>query len=367
MFKDPVKALLTIFLISAGLRLAGFPGMLGLSGGANNRSGSSPATARVEGDRFQPNSAQTYTTQSNGTPADGTSRTNADVIESFQTRCHIVEVYRRDNQVRLSVVPRSDSCGIVSGDYPAVASGGDEGTEYRWDAQNGQPQTVQARVFIPQDNSPRGLDLTGPGVPDGTKTEYEGQGDPPPNSAPDPDTDELTYEQGYDRGYSRGYQDGQTFRQDGLGYNPDEAFQSGSQSGDPDYDQGFRDGFYDGFNSGYYNFEPVSPQPAPFPFTLVCVGNVDISDFTAYYTQESGFSRVEFRPRSGGTLLTANLVYAGENQQGQAIWRGNVNAMASVTLLHLSSGAVRPGDAVSVNYDGQWGRGTCRSTVSGWW
>lgn len=120
---------------------------------------------------------------------------------------------------------------------------------------------------------------------------------------------------------------------------------------------------------GPVNPPVVPPGPSPRPpvqepnqdsLSMTCPGNIQGSvDFTAYFTRESGFSRIDLRPPAGN-VITTNLSYNGKNQEGQSIWRGSVAGMADVTLVHLSTAPARRGDQVSVGYDGRWGRGTCR-------
>lgn len=111
---------------------------------------------------------------------------------------------------------------------------------------------------------------------------------------------------------------------------------------------------------------PARPLPAPVEpnqdnLSMQCPGTIqDAVDFTAYFTREAGFSRVELRPRTSNQPLTANLSYAGKNAEGQSIWRGGVAQMADVTLVHMSSAPAKAGDQVSVGYDGRWGRASCR-------
>ncbi|MBF2084503.1 hypothetical protein [Thermoleptolyngbya sp. C42_A2020_037] len=123
-------------------------------------------------------------------------------------------------------------------------------------------------------------------------------------------------------------------------------------------------------------FTPAPPPPAPTPappvtvapeepnqdnLSMTCNGTVqERVDFTAFYTREAGFSRVEFRPRTSTNVLTSNLSYVGKNAAGETIWKGNVAQMADTTLVHLSPFPAKPGDQVSVSYDGQWGRATCQ-------
>lgn len=118
---------------------------------------------------------------------------------------------------------------------------------------------------------------------------------------------------------------------------------------------------------------PPSPEPIPSPdrpivqepnqdnLSMTCSGNIQNRvDFTVFFTREAGFSRIELKPRTSNTTLTAYMSYDGKNDQGQAIWRGNVNQMATVTLVHLSTAPAQRGDEVSVGYDNQWGRATCQ-------
>ncbi|MBD2092507.1 hypothetical protein H6F67_21905 [Microcoleus sp. FACHB-1515] len=105
--------------------------------------------------------------------------------------------------------------------------------------------------------------------------------------------------------------------------------------------------------------QPVEPNLGTL--SLTCRGTIQNSvDFTAFYTREGGFNRVEFRPRTSTNVLTSNLRYSGKNTRGQGIWRGAVAAAADVVLVHLSDRPVQSGDQVSIGYDGRWGRATCR-------
>jgi hypothetical protein len=103
-------------------------------------------------------------------------------------------------------------------------------------------------------------------------------------------------------------------------------------------------------------------EPNQDNLQMTCTGSILVNDinFTAFFTREAGFSRVEFRRRSNGQLIAESfLSYDRKNDKGQAVWRGSVNNAADVTLVHLSTGPGQPGDQISVSYDGQWGRGTC--------
>lgn len=94
---------------------------------------------------------------------------------------------------------------------------------------------------------------------------------------------------------------------------------------------------------------------------MTCFGTIQNSvDFTAYRSGEAGFHRVDLKPQTANATLTASLSYDGKNAQGQGIWRGNVNQMADITLVHLSASPSQKGDEVSVGYDGRWGQATCQ-------
>lgn len=128
-------------------------------------------------------------------------------------------------------------------------------------------------------------------------------------------------------------------------------------------------------SAGGLSVPPASPTPATSPprplpapvepnqdnLSMQCPGSIqDAVDFTAYFTREAGFSRVELRPRTSNQPLTAYLSYSGKNAEGQSIWRGSVAQMADVTLVHMSAAPAKSGDLVSVGYDGRWGRASCR-------
>lgn len=106
---------------------------------------------------------------------------------------------------------------------------------------------------------------------------------------------------------------------------------------------------------------PTPDEPEPDDLSMTCAGSIQNDvDFTTYFTRESGFSRIELRPRTSENLLTANLSYSGKNGEGQDIWRGSINNMADVTIVHLSNRMAQLGDQISVGYDGRWGRATCQ-------
>lgn len=107
----------------------------------------------------------------------------------------------------------------------------------------------------------------------------------------------------------------------------------------------------------------IAQEPNQDNLQMTCTGSILVNDidFTVSFTREAGFSQIELRRRSTGQqIANTTLSYDRTNDQGQAIWRGNVNNMADVTLVHLATGPGQSGDQVSVSYDGQWGRGTCR-------
>ncbi len=107
----------------------------------------------------------------------------------------------------------------------------------------------------------------------------------------------------------------------------------------------------------------IAREPNQDSLQMNCNGSIPANDmnYTVFFTREAGFSRIVFRRRSSGQQIAETfLSFDRQNNKGQAVWRGSVNNAASVTLIHLSSRPARPGDEVSVGYDKQWGRGTCR-------
>jgi hypothetical protein len=107
----------------------------------------------------------------------------------------------------------------------------------------------------------------------------------------------------------------------------------------------------------------LAQEPNQDSLQMTCNGSITVNDidYTVFFTREAGFSRIQMRRRSSGQQIAeAFLSYDRQNDKGQAIWRGAVNDAATVTLVHLASRPAQPGDQVSVGYDGQWGRGTCR-------
>jgi len=167
------------------------------------------------------------------------------------------------------------------------------------------------------------------------------------------------YQQGYDLGYRDGYQSGIAARQENRENNPDRAFPVDVASGNESYDRGYREGFYDGFDGGYDSF--ISQEPDQAALSLSCSGTIDNQvDFTAYYTHEVGFNRIDFKPRESSQTLTANLSYDRKNEQNYGVWRGNVAQMADVILIHESTDSPKSGDGIAVSYDNRWGRANCR-------
>lgn len=106
----------------------------------------------------------------------------------------------------------------------------------------------------------------------------------------------------------------------------------------------------------------IAQEPNQDSLQMTCNGSITANkiDYTVFFTREAGFSRIALRRSNGQPIAETFLSFDQQNDQGQAIWRGAVNDMASVTLIHLANRPAQPGDQVSVNYDGQWGRGTCR-------
>ncbi len=102
-------------------------------------------------------------------------------------------------------------------------------------------------------------------------------------------------------------------------------------------------------------------EPNQDDLVMACAGKIqDSLDFTASYTREAGFSRVEFRPAAAPAPLVATLSYTGKNDKNQGVWRGDVKQMADVVLTHLATAAPQKGDQVSVEYDGRVGIATCQ-------
>lgn len=114
---------------------------------------------------------------------------------------------------------------------------------------------------------------------------------------------------------------------------------------------------------------PTHPAASPEPtesaeaentgaIALTCSGTIqDGPDFTAYYTSDGGFSKIEFGPSDH--RVVSDLDFSEQNDKGQTIWRGSAFDRADVTLVALSSDAMHEGNQVSVSYDTRWGRATC--------
>ena len=102
-----------------------------------------------------------------------------------------------------------------------------------------------------------------------------------------------------------------------------------------------------------------SPDPTePEAISLTCSGRIqDGPDFTAYYTSDKGFSRLEFGPPE--RIVVSELIFGERNDQGQDIWRGSAFGQADVSLIALSTESIQDGDEVSVKYDTRWGRAIC--------
>ncbi|MEP1074595.1 hypothetical protein NDI52_04245 [Leptolyngbya sp. PL-A3] len=167
------------------------------------------------------------------------------------------------------------------------------------------------------------------------------------------------YQQGYDLGYKEGFQSGETFRREKRENTPELAFPADSASGNESYDRGYREGFYDGFAGGYDSF--ISQEPNQNNLAMSCAGTiVNKFDFTAYYTRESGFNRIDLKPHQSSQTLTANLSYDRKDDKNHEVWRGNIAQMEDVTLTHLSTKDPKPGDEVSVSYDNGLGKANCR-------
>ena len=101
---------------------------------------------------------------------------------------------------------------------------------------------------------------------------------------------------------------------------------------------------------------------------MLCRGTIhrthaDNISFSVPWSPNTGFEqRVKFRnARTGaGISQSSRLRFDRKNDKGQRIYRGNVSGMADVTLINLSRFfQPPPRGQVSVNFDGQWGRGTC--------
>lgn len=168
------------------------------------------------------------------------------------------------------------------------------------------------------------------------------------------------FQEGYDSGYGIGYAEGESFRRLNQKNDPEAAFTSIPTTGNERYDQGYQQGFFAGFDKGYNTFITTAPQPNQNDLAMTCPGNIQADvNFTAYYTREAGFNRIDFSPSQGTQTLTSNLAYDGKDPEGHGIWRGNVAQMADVVLVHLSSVSPQRGDQVSVGYDNRWGRGNC--------
>jgi hypothetical protein len=96
--------------------------------------------------------------------------------------------------------------------------------------------------------------------------------------------------------------------------------------------------------------------------TLSCDGDLETTNlsFSIEYSPENGFNHVELRQKISNRLVAeVRLSYQGQDRQGRDRFGGSVNNKG-VTVLNLAPNYVEAGTQVSVSYDGQWGRGTCR-------
>ncbi|MEB3359521.1 MAG: hypothetical protein VKK04_22540 [Synechococcales bacterium] len=284
-----------------------------------------------------------------------------EVIENFRTNCHFVEVYRLNGSLRMEVLPRAQECQVVPGsDLRARSQEGTENISYAWEEDG-----IRVQAIVPRGEGRSTLEFIGDSVePNGRLVELEESS----GTSPDPVPDEQTYREGYNLGFQAGVRRGRSDRNQNLGYNPSGAFPGSGQSDRPSYDQGYEDGFFAGYETGYYALGDISIPNPPAAVALVCRGIVGNSDFTVFYSQEAGFSRVDIRPRTSSALLTARLSYIGNNQDGQPIWRGAIAGMADVTVVHLATGTPQVGDRVLISYDGQRSTGVCQQqSIGGLW
>lgn len=98
------------------------------------------------------------------------------------------------------------------------------------------------------------------------------------------------------------------------------------------------------------------------PAVISCTGTILGRSFTAY-SNETGFSRVEFRDTATNARTTATLSFAGTNGDNQPFFRGQVGEqpLDEVTVVHLApTRRPAPGSEISLAYNGNWTRGTCR-------
>lgn len=91
------------------------------------------------------------------------------ILESFETDCHTVQVYRQAGQVMMRVRSNltSELCSTTSGDQPAHQEIARSGAEYWWD--NGEGITF--RAFVSNQGEPSVLSILKRGVV--TSVEYE--------------------------------------------------------------------------------------------------------------------------------------------------------------------------------------------------
>jgi len=271
------------------------------------------------------------------------------------TPTYRAKVVTEQDQLSLSFAQKPDAATLVNATPVSVTENSDGSRTYGFQGET----TTYARFYSD------GTCLVQVVAADGT-INLEESGTTAPSNAEDAESivsSDLEqpdlYQQGYDQGYRDGYQSGEAFRREKRGNNPGLAFPVDAATGNESQDRGYREGFYDGFAGGYDSF--ISQEPNLDDLSMRCAGSIeDDVDFTVFYTRESGFSRIDFKPRQSSQTLTANLSYAEEDEQNHSIWRGNVAQMADVVLIHLSANAPKPGDEVSVGYDNRWGRANCR-------
>lgn len=98
------------------------------------------------------------------------------------------------------------------------------------------------------------------------------------------------------------------------------------------------------------------------PQAILCSGTIfGDTSFTAAY-RDRRFQQVDFRNLDTDYRFTAALEPAGSNAQGQPIYKGTNNDVPSdrVTVVDLSGGNPKPGSQISLAYNNNWVRGTCR-------
>ena len=114
------------------------------------------------------------------------------------------------------------------------------------------------------------------------------------------------------------------------------------------------------FSLGVLTFPSAELLAVQRTLVMSCSGSITASNlsFTAVYSSEEGFSDIQLS-RGGTAIAAAQLSLGGRTDSDQDIWRGTTYGNAEVILIHLSAEAAKPGDAISVSHNGQWGRGQC--------